>query len=611
MASPVLLPGVARQQDRSWFDPVLRCWLHTGADAHLAAATMQPELMVAMDTETVGFDSFAIKCVTFAYQDLADGKVHALLLDPLRNPLDMLHVRAVVDKADQIVFHNSAYDVPGLWHHKILGPSSVAKVIDTLILARVAYPSITSAKTLRAMVGRHLGWGEFEGGMELAFKAAGYAKQEDGWKSMDIDVPVYRLGAMADTVATLRLEPVLRLVAQDWTMDHPFAHYGAQDRPAAQKIIADQEAVNRTMLRGSARGIAVDLDALASYRDSVHGERSRAETLLHQHDLVGGKGKAAAIIKYIEAQGQLPADWPRTPKGALKSDKENLDGFDHPLAVAQRTLSSTDQVLGYLEKVTAQAQVTGRCHPQVGILGASQTGRMSTTSPPLQQFSEAARPILVDDGEGLTSLDWSQIEPVTMALMAGDTEFLTPFENGADLYLPIQLSAGLPLTKEGRGVAKVALLQTMYGSGIRNLARTLGHTEESAAQLRRQMFAAMPKSEKWISQVQNTATQHGKIITAGGRILDVHPEYSFKATNYVCQGSAYDILADTILRCEQAGVGDEIVIAMHDELVVKTPAAEIVQQEMMTPPDFMERWAGRKPIFRTDRADMGRTWLKV
>jgi DNA polymerase-1 len=32
---------------------------------------------------------------------------------------------------------------------------------------------------------------------------------------------------------------------------------------------------------------------------------------------------------------------------------------------------------------------------------------------------------------------------------------------------------------------------------------------------------------------------------------------------------------------------------------------------MMKPPEFMTRWCGREPIFRTDLADMGHAWASV
>lgn len=77
------------------------------------------------------------------------------------------------------------------------------------------------------------------------------------------------------------------------------------------------------------------------------------------------------------------------------------------------------------------------------------------------------------------------------------------------------------------------------------------------------------------------------------------------------QGSAYDILAHTITEMDRRGIGDHVQLAMHDEMVVDTEVAEEVQQIMLTPPPFLVAWAGREPILRTDRADMGAAWAKV
>ena len=85
----------------------------------------------------------------------------------------------------------------------------------------------------------------------------------------------------------------------------------------------------------------------------------------------------------------------------------------------------------------------------------------------------------------------------------------------------------------------------------------------------------------------------------------------FKAVNYVVQGSAYDVLAHTIVEMERQGIGDHLQLAMHDEVVVDTPVAGEVRRIMETPPPFLTRWAGRIPVLRTDRADMGATWKKV
>ena len=81
-----------------------------------------------------------------------------------------------------------------------------------------------------------------------------------------------------------------------------------------------------------------------------------------------------------------------------------------------------------------------------------------------------------------------------------------------------------------------------------------------------------------------------------------------KAVNYFVQGSAYDGLAEALCEVEAQGLGDAVYLAMHDELVVSTDAADQVQKIMATPPERLCRMAGRVPILRTDRADLGERW---
>lgn len=597
--------------DRRHFDPVLGATMNTGRYAteevaRFCAAYPAHHQPVAIDIETPGLDdSFTINCLTAAWYR-PDGRIESVLLDPQRREGDHAAARDLLDHAGALVLHNAPFDTPPLHHEGLLTHSGINRIVDTLLLARFALPDVMTPKRLEALAVRYLGLTDFKGGMERAFKAAGYRTIAAGFEGMDIDSPIYRQGAMADTVATLRLEPVLRAAGINWTLDHPFSHYGATTDAEAEAILAVQETVHRVMLRRSARGLAVDRDYLNRYAEQVDTERNVAIAELAAHGLEGGTGKGAKLVEYLWSRGQLPAGWPRTPTGKLRATKADLDGLDHPLAAAQRRLAEIEKVLGYLEKVDRQAAVTGRCHPQVGVLGASATGRMAYSNPELQQFPADARAVITDDGMGLTSIDWSQIEPVTMANMARDYEFLAAYEAGQDLYGPIMRSAGCD-----RDTAKVVLLSTMYGSGIAKLAGMIGHTEESAAQIRRQMFGAMRKCERWMSKVQEIAATHGRTITAGGRILPVDEGGVFRSVNYTCQGSAYDVLAHTIVTMEAHGLGDHLHLAMHDEVVVDTPVADEVQHIMSTPPPFLCRWAERTPVLRTDRTDMSTAWAKV
>lgn len=230
----------------------------------------------------------------------------------------------------------------------------------------------------------------------------------------------------------------------------------------------------------------------------------------------------------------------------------------------------------------------------------------------MQQFSADARAIIAADPDkaGLTSVDWSQIEPVTLANMAGDVEFLTPFEQGADLYEPIQRAAGID-----RKTAKVVLLATMYGQGEAKLAGTIGASRDGAQQIKRQMLSAMPRTSAFMGQITQVAEATGLSLTVSGRILPV-PVFNgqvaaYKAINHTIQGSAYDVLSDTLIRLDDAGLADAVHLAMHDELVVDTDVDEQVQAVMNTPPVELVRRAGRTPVLRTDLERMGDHWRKV
>ncbi|UJQ86578.1 DNA polymerase [Mycobacterium phage PenguinLover67] len=604
--------AIDRVPSRRWFDPVLGATLSTGAEAERAVGAMPANLAVAIDIETPGLDrNFEINCVTAAWDD--GSGVQAVLLDPRRTPGHAALVEQINLKAGKLILHNAAFDVPPLYHAGLISKAMIDKIADTVLLARFAMPEpppYGQGKKLEQLVTKFLGWTESKGGMERAFKASGYRTIQAGFEGMDITSPIYRFGAMADTVATLALEPVVRQMAIDWSLDHPFVNtYSAAQTPAeAEALIATQETVHRVMMRRSAEGLNVDRAYLDRYAEQVDTERNLAIAELACHGLEGGTGKGAKLVEYLAERGELPQPWPRTPGGKLRATKADMEALAeiNPLAGAQRKLAQIEKVMGYLEKVDRQASVTGRCHPQVAVLGASATGRMSYGSPELQQFPKEARAIICDDGQGLTSIDWSQIEPVTMANMAKDHEFLRAYEEGLDLYGPIERSCGCD-----RDTAKVVLLSTMYGSGIAKLAATIGHTEESAAQIRRQMFEAMKKCERWMFRVQDVAEASGRTITVGGRILPVDPGGVFKAVNYTVQGSAYDVLAHTIVTMEEMGLGDHLQLAMHDEVVVDTEVAEAVQKIMLTPPPFLVAWAEREPVLRTDRADMGSSWKKV
>lgn len=631
---------VAPAADVGGWNPRVRAHMYTGVDARNIAELIlaAPPTTLAYDTETMGLDvdSLRVKCATFAAYG-GRGEVHTWLLDPRRAD-DFDLIRRLTAHASTLVLHNAAFDVPSMYQNGMLTLDDVAKVDDTLVDARLAWPDKTVSKTLEGVAKRDDVLGLDAGGetMSTAFAAAGYRSAE-GFAMLDVWSPVYCLGAMADTVVTLKAHEPLKSAVRARLLNNPFDSATTCRTDAdADRIRHREQTTNRVMLRRSAKGVRVDTDYLSTFTDRHDEARQADEAIVAE--LVGAEHvrNAARVIVAIGEQGGLPAGWPTTKTGKPSSRADDIEKLTHPAALAVVRLKQLDKVTNYLTTCRDYAALTGRVHPQVGVLKAV-SGRMSYSSPAIQQFSRDARPILVPDDEqlaagGWTSIDWSSIEPVVMGNCAGDSRFIDPFNEGHDLYIPTAKVAGLipadmpeadAKNHHGRKVAKTVMLAGMYGQGrallASNLSRDLGRTVDvdEAGQVQGSLKTAMPDTFAFMSSIQRSAEDVGLAMTADGRVIPIprDPETrqykGYVGVNYFCQGSAYSVLSDSINRLDAAGLADSIQLAIHDELVVDADAAEDVQKIMTEPPEWLVEFAGRTPLFRTDANPLPDGWRYV
>lgn len=572
---------------------------------------------LAVDIETGGLGRAAmlVKSVTVA------SPTHAVVLDP-RDPYQADVIRQALTLARSLVFHNSPYDVPILVRTELMRLVDIAKVWDSLIYCRLAEPDERTRKSLSAAASRYLGTSA-EDLLSRAFKALGLSKT-NGFKFFDLNRPVYVHGAALDGIITARLLPLARRAAYArLTSGHPFVKWGVTGANAAE-LVDREQVVNRLFLRRTARGLRVDLDRLDAYADTVREQQHQDQAVLTQHGIAAGNGNS--LTGWLDERGLLPAGYPRTPKTNMPSSTaDHLKLITHPVALAFSRLKESVKVeKDYLAKVVDLAD-NDRVHPSVSILGAT-TGRAAMSGPPLHQFPGEARGIiLADEGDRITSIDWSAVEPVIAANIARDVEALRGYdERGEKFYDQIVATAGISYK-----AAKIVLLAQLYGQGLALLAANLTtatghlHTIEDAKALKIALFKTMPRVQRMIYRIKDVGEAHQLIFTLSGRILPVPmgkapPSFgdragewmvqSHKSVNYLIQGSAYDLLAETLIAVDTAGLGDALYLAMHDELVVSTEAADDIRRIMEIPPERLCRMAGRTPVLRTDRADLGERW---
>lgn len=613
---------------------------------HEEVLSTVPELMaapwLAVDIETEGLGALALrlKVITLATP------YHAVLFDP-RDPAQWSAVRDIFQEVPELVFHGSPFDVPNIAQNGLLRPEDARRVTDTMIWARLADPDERGDRKLATCAQKYLGI-HVEDGVTARARRMNMTKSQY-FLRVDLNSPAYRWDAASDGIATARLRNLVRQAALTRiTSGHPFTQFGVTGQDA-ERLVDREQRINRMTLKRTIKGLRWDPEHLDAYRDNKAKDVALWEAELERHGI--RPGNSADLTAFLEGIGELPVDWPRTDTGRLSGDKDNLEKLDHPLAkifLEHKTTAKTDK--DYLSKVKDLADAQGRIHPAVKILGGSATGRMSIGNPPLQQFDAQARGIiLADEGDELVSIDWSQIEPVTAANIAGDHGVLQRYEDDTlpakerDAYLGIAEFAGI-----SRSQAKVVLLAQMYGEGLLKLAGDLGYITTAEAGLIRKacndhdlypadaaerlgiagfaravgvkdmVFGAMPRTADLIKKLKMIGREHRVVFTLSGRILPIPmSQYrgkwgpqAHKAVNYFVQGSAYDILAETLIRVEEAGLADAVYLAMHDELVVSKDAAHDIEQIMRTPPERLVWMAGRVPVLRTDRADLGERWAK-
>lgn len=568
---------------------------------------MRRDRRFACDIETFGLgtDALRIKCVTLAHAD------HAVVLDP-RDPAHAYVLRKTFDHATELTFHNSPFDVPVLVRTGLMKTEHIAKVVDTLVFARLADPDERSRKSLDVCAEKMLG-AKGQNLIVHVFRSQGMTKKE-GFYRFDIDRWEYLLGAVTDGLVTAALRPVVEAAAlRQITTDHPFSKWGVTG-DEAHRLVWREQTINRMMLRRACKGLRVDFEFLEKYREANAITVREAEEALNAAGVRPGVGTDLAAV--LEAVGAMPTDHPRTSKtGQYQMTARLVEQIPHPLAKQfiehKRILKIQND---YLVKIQDLADDDGRIHPTTSLLAAV-TGRSSMSDPPLQQFPQPARGIiLADEGDTLTSIDWSQIEPVVISNIAGELGAVMHYESGGDFYDGVaKLAGGISRTS-----AKVTLLAQLYGEGIKKLAADLGMSVGQARELKDQIFGSLPRVRDLAQRMRNISQEHKKVFTLSGRILPIpmglwDGEWSIqshKGTNYLVQGSAYDVLAEALIAVEDAGLGDALYLSIHDELVTSSSVAHDVQKIMETPPARLCELSGRVPILRTDRAELGERWAK-
>lgn len=255
---------------------------------------------------------------------------------------------------------------------------------------------------------------------------------------------------------------------------------------------------------------------------------------------------------------------------------------------------------------------TGRIHTTLNQAVAA-TGRLSSTNPNLQNIpvrSELGRRIraafVPSPGFVLMSADYSQIELRLFAHLTGDELMTEAFQKGEDIHAKTAREVFGAKTKEEehdlRRLAKIVNFAIPYAVAAFGLAQRTTLTRAEAKKAIEDYYETYKGVRRYMESIPEQVRETGVVKSIFGRIRPI-PDINNKnhalraraereAINAPLQATAADLMKMAMLkvhdRLEHEGLHSQVILQVHDELLLEVPeneieqTREIVRQEMET-----------------------------
>ena len=409
-----------------------------------------------------------------------------------------------------------------------------------------------------------------------------------------------------DSDVTLRLHAVL------WPQ--------IQSVPALKTLYEDvEQPLVPVLTRMEEHGVLLDRQMLRT-QGSELGKRLM-ELLAEAHQEAGApfnldSPKQLGNILFEKMQlpvlRKTPTGQPSTAEDVLE---ELAESYKLPkLILEHRNLSKLKST--YTDKLPEQINArTGRVHTCYHQAVAA-TGRLSSQDPNLQNIPirtpegrRIRQAFIAPEGHVLLAADYSQIELRIMAHLSGDEGLLKAFASDQDIHQATASEVfSTPLdqvTADQRRSAKAVNFGLIYGMSAFGLAAQLGIARGTAQEYIDLYFARYPGVKRYMEETRASARERGYVETVFGRRLYL-PDINARnkqfaqaaeraAINAPMQGTAADIIKRAMISVDRlcaAGAGAQLIMQVHDELVLEVRAdrvaevADMVREKMMGAADL-------------------------
>lgn len=338
------------------------------------------------------------------------------------------------------------------------------------------------------------------------------------------------------------------------------------------------------------------------------------------------------------AAGHLAQHAFRDPKA---DDQFHPDNIKDKCVASILEFASVNKIWGtYVQNNLQVVRNTGRLYGKFNQMGTD-TGRFTSDSPnlqniPIRKGKEIRDLFWAGKGHKLIVNDYSQIELRELAHFTQDPLLIKAYTEGFDLHTATarnayNIPAGSDPTPLQRSLAKNCNFSVVYGATAFTIETRYGVNKEEAEALVEAFYATYRNVAPWKAKVLRDARARAKSLKRDGRHVDPYVETLMgrrrrlpdlllpdrpdivpgrfdknsgqpstarslrraaerQAINSVIQGSAADLMkqamADLQRRIREEDLPMEVIIQVHDEIVVRAPSsfaeegALIVQQAM-------------------------------
>ena len=414
---------------------------------------------------------------------------------------------------------------------------------------------------------------------------------EPGTLDLDGDVEIERTGRRAAVVLQLAEALERALAARELT-----DLYERFERPLV-----------RVLARMEAAGIRVDREFLEALSADLGQQCDALVQRIHAHAGEEFNVNSTPQLRTIlfEKLGLVPV---KKTKTGPSTDADSLQKMadDHPIIEDLLRYREVEKLRStYADALPPLIQADGRIHATFKQTDTT-TGRISSEAPNLQNVPvrtadgrEMRRAFIAEDGWGLLTADYSQIELRVLAHLAEDPGLIDAFDRGADVHTTTAAKVfhvdESAVDDAQRRFAKVVNYGLAYGMEAYGLGQRLGVPTGEAAEILDAYFEGFPNVKTFMVETVREAKERGYTTTIFGRRRQITELTSdnFRirqmgermAQNAPVQGSAADIfklaMIDLDHALDDAGSRARMLLTVHDELVLEVPGDEQVATEAL------------------------------